>query len=134
MDPYELHHQKPGSHQFCQTFSLLYALSQCNADYKRDYFDKLKAGSSPTDYAVFAHNIRVVIAFWRHMFTTYHNPDIVSYMIRQIKAINIGLQKDPDRQGRTKEIAANSKMINLPFILDRIADIDTYAVEIAKRT
>ena len=130
MDPYEMQHQKPGSHQFCQTFSLIYATSACNGDYKTEFFDKLKPGQTH-----FGDNIRVAVSFWRHMLTKYHNPDLSEWMIAEVKDINDSLKMVQDARTRqTNAIAGDSDSIDLPFILNKLHDIHLYAEQIAKNT
>jgi hypothetical protein len=130
MDPYDLEHQRPGSHQFCQTISLIYATSACNADYKTEFFDKLKPG-----HTHFGDNIRVAVSFWRHMFSKYHNPDLSEWMIAEVKDINDSLKMAHDARTRqTNAIAEDSDVIDLPFILSKFDDIELYADQIAKNT
>jgi hypothetical protein len=130
MDPYEMQHQRPGSHQFCQTFSLIYAAGFCNADYKKDFLNKLKSGQ-----AHFGDNIRVAAAFWRHMLTKYHNPDLSEWMIGEVQQINDELKQVQDTRTRqTNAIAEDSDAIDLPFVLSKLDDIDLYADQIAKST
>jgi len=133
MDPYELEHQRSGSHQFCQTFSLIYACSYCNSLYKTEFFDKLKSGQSH-----FGDNIRVAVSFWKHMFTKYHNLDLSTWMIDEVKGINEALKLVQEtrstRKPETNAIAEDSHDIDLPFILSKLADIEVYADQIAKNT
>jgi hypothetical protein len=130
MDPYEMQHRKPGSHQFCQTISLIYVTSACNPRYKNQFFDKLKPGQSH-----FGANIRVAVSFWRHIFTNYHNPDLSTWMIDEVNGINESLKLARDARTRqTNAIAENSDTIDLPFILSKLDDIDLYADQIAKNT
>jgi len=130
MDPYEMQHQRSGSHQFCQTFSLIYACSSCHTDYRRDFFNRLKKGP-----AHFGDNIRVAVAFWRHMFSGYHNPDLSDWMIDEVKMINDELKNAKDaRRSDTNAIATDSSTIDLPFLLAKLADIESYADQIAKNT
>lgn len=132
-DPYELEHQRSGSHQFCQTFSLIYATSACNSLYKTEFFDKLKSGQTH-----FGDNIRVAVAFWRHMFTKYHNPDLSMWMIDEVKGINEALKLVQEtrstRKPETNAIADDSDVIDLSFILSKLVDIEVYSDQIAKNT
>lgn len=131
MDPYELRHQKSGSHQFCQTFSLIYSVSFCNTIYKTEFFDRLKPG--PT---YLAHNMRVAVDFWRHMFTKYHNPDLSKWMVEEVRGINDALKDINEarstRKPETNAIAENTADIDLDYILMKLADIDLYADQISK--
>lgn len=130
MDPYEFEHQRRGSHQFCQTFSLLYAVSFCQPKYKTRFTDKLKAGQ-----AHLGDNVRVAVDFWRHMFTEY-SPEMQTYLIEEARAINNELLQHIETRGtrkpETNAIAADSDTIDLAFILTKLADIDLYADQIAK--
>ena len=59
MNSYDERHQRTGTHQFCATFALIYFLGQSSSGHPITRFvNHLRAG----DYA---HNIRVVIQFWR---------------------------------------------------------------------
>lgn len=133
MDPYELHHQKSGSHQFCQTFSLIYTVSFCNPTYKTDFFDRLKSGQTHL-----AHNMRVAVDFWRHMFTKYHNPDLSQWMVKEVRDINDTLNSVNEVRGtrkpETSAIADDSSLIDLDYILAKLGDIDLYADQISKNT
>jgi len=130
MDPYEFEHQRRGSHQFCQTFSLLYAVSFCQPKYKARFTNKLKAGQ-----AHLGDNVRVAVDFWRHMFTEY-SPEMEMYLIEEARAINNELLQHIETRGtrkpETNAIAADSADIDLAFILTKLDDIDLYADQIAK--
>lgn len=129
LNSYDLHHQKSGTNQFCQTFALIYASSYCNKEYKKKFFNHLK------EYD-FANNIRVAVSFWRQLFTN-HFPEFTDWLIEEVKSINevaIEIDKNDRRHTSDFTITKNTSEINLPFILHLLDDIDMYAEQIALTT
>lgn len=120
MDPYELGHQKNGTNQFCQTFAIIYMLSD-GCDFGKIYIDKLKAGENQ-----FGNNIRVIISFWQYIF--HYQLSLTNWLIEEVRAINNDfLSEDP-----TLAITKNTDDININFIDEKLLDIDIYADQIAK--
>lgn len=120
MDPYELGHQKNGTNQFCQSFAIIYMLSD-GCDFGKTYIDKLKAGEQQ-----FGNNIRVVINFWQYIF--HYQLSLTNWLIEEVRAINNEtLINDP-----TLAITNNTDEIDINFIDEKLMDIDVYADQIAK--
>jgi hypothetical protein len=133
MNSYELEHQKSGTNQFCQSFAILYMISnysrrKINKDYKlkENYLDKLKSGSQ-----YFGANIRVVIEFWRFIFT-YH-PPTTEWLIEQVRTLNNEYIKEATSR-ESFIISQNSNDIDIVRIRELLDDIDTYAHQIAENT
>ena len=120
MDPYELGHQKNGTNQFCQTFAIIYMLSD-GCDFGKIYIDKLKSGEQQ-----FGNNIRVIISFWQYIF--HYQLSLTNWLIEEVRAINNDfLSEDP-----TLAITKNTDDININFVDEKLLDIDIYADQIAK--
>ena len=120
---YSLKHQKTGSHQFCQSFALIYACSYYNMSTFGKFFHDLIEND-------FGHNIRVVVEFWRYLFTGY---DIAfsNYLIEQVKEINNELNTGSRRDNAS--IVEDSNEINLLFIQNLLDNIKLYSDQIAER-
>jgi len=139
-DSYQLQHQKERSHQFCQTFATIYAISDCNPEYKTRFFDKLKSGKEH-----FGDNICVVVDFWKHVLdlssdgygVKNQNPDFSQWLIREVRRINDELLENHltrvtrTRAPETNAIAEKSSNIDLDFIMGKLDDIVKYADQIA---
>ena len=134
-DSYELNHQNKGTHQFCQTFALIYAKSH-NGMYDKDYIreqflNRLKPGK-------YADNIHIVTNFWRYLFKSY-GKDFTKWLIKEVRQINdeyislLSGKKKITHRDEDYVISENTAKINLTFINKLFDEIDKNAYEISQR-
>lgn len=140
-------HQKDGKNQFCQTFAILYMLND-HWDYIVGMYKKLKNTTSWENQLIpnaFAHNIRVVVNFWRFVFFETKNPDLTDLLIEEVKKINaeyIALNnKECEKYIKRNQVCPKSLLqtlvhedtdqINEALIKEKLDDIYKYAVQIA---
>lgn len=82
---YSLAHQKQGSHTFCQSFTLMYALSYLtNNTVIKMLVGQLQNGGSVAEYA---DNMLLVIQFWQYVFMKLSN-EKRNRMVELIIALN----------------------------------------------
>lgn len=98
---YEIGHQKKGSHQFCQSFAMIYLmcdrLSNLNgiskpwADQNCNNLQVAQNSNSEEEYwAKLGHNIKIVTSFWRMVLgtvTTAGGPDLAKWFADRFRTI-----------------------------------------------
>ena len=118
---YDLDHQKPGSNQFCQTYSLLYMLGDNSDVFKKGFTDKLIPGSGN-----YINNIKIVVNFWHFMFK-YSEP-LFDWMLAEVKSINNNVLANNEKS----YISRDSSKIDKKRIIRLLISINNHAEEIAQ--
>jgi len=118
---YDLDHQRPGSDQFCQSYSILYMLGDNNDEFKKRFTDKLSSGRDN-----YANNIYVVVDFWRLMFK--YSKLLSNWMIFEVKLINEQVLLNNENTYITK----NTSKIDKKRIMRLLSDIYNYAEQIVQ--
>jgi len=118
---YDLDHQKPGSNQFCQTYSLLYMLGDNNDVFRKGFTDKLLPGSDN-----YINNIKVVVKFWHFMFK-YSEP-LFEWMLAEVKSINNNVLANNGKS----YISRDTSKIDKKRIIRLLISINNHADEIAQ--
>ena len=118
---YDLDHQKPGSNQFCQTYSLLYMLGDNSDVFKKGFTDKLIPGSDN-----YINNIKIVVNFWHFMFK-YSEP-LFDWMLAEVKSINNNVLANNEKS----YISRDSSKIDKKRIIRLLISINNHAEEIAQ--
>jgi hypothetical protein len=131
-------HQKTGTNQFCQSFALIYML---NDNGESTFFNQLKSvADAKTDeekYRILGDNIQVVLSMWHYYIFTYCTEEMRKWILQQFKTINdeyIEGNKGKRASGRVALIADNTDLITFELIKDKMIDINTYRVDIARST
>lgn len=119
---YNLGHQKMGSHTFCQSFSLMYAISHltCNKVTKM-LVSQLQSGGSKKEYA---DNMLLVIQFWQYVLMQL-SIKRQAKMVELIKTLNREYKDSRvvNRRGEYREnyvIAEDEDSITLDLISYRL--------------
>ena len=132
---YTLDHQRNGSNQFCQSFTLIYMI--------RDYCAKTKTCYPWSTFyqqcvpGRLGDNIRVVAAFWRKWFDYCAAiPGMNQWMLStQFKPINRDYIKENKTLAPRRHftlIASDTNKITMKLIYQKLDDINLYADQIAK--
>jgi len=141
-------HQKPGTNQFCQSFALIYMLNDYD---EHDYYNELKSTNTKkyTDlekYEIWGHNLKVVLSFYMDLILKHFSPEQQAWVISELRKINddyiaennakiaSSRTKTISERDRQELIAADSNSINLDLLMEKMADIEFYNVEIARDT
>ena len=128
---YKLKHQKMGSHTFCQSFTLMYAISHLTGNrIITKLVNELRTGGSNSDYA---DNMCSVIQFWRHVLMSMSN-NTQAKLINLIQMINREYveTRTLNRRGEYREnyaIVEQEKEITLSLIANRLDDMKQYVQE-----
>ncbi len=126
---YELGHQVKNTNQFCQTFALMYMVSDNwtkGANYPK-WINFLKK----YDYG---HNICVAVEFWKYIF---HYIPLTDWLVGVVKANNdVTIEYNKDEIEINKEVLISNITgdINLKIIDAKLDDICKNASEIAINT
>lgn len=130
---YDLNHMIRHKNQFCQTFALMYMVSD-HRPKKAKYPDWVRF-LEPYKYG---HNICVAVEFWKYMFNDYHDNDFKDWLIEQVKNDNEQTIKDndaePDEDEKFTLISDDTNAIDLYLINDKLKDICDNADEISIKT
>ena len=131
-DSYAYMHQKPGSHQFCQTFSLIYAISIEGNEYVKALHKCLKHATRYSDYKTFGYNIRVVTQFWRHVLSIVNSTDLKKIHTKLREINDDYLKEIYNRRDGGFHVTTETKEINNDLIFDLLDQIDIYSEQIAE--
>lgn len=134
---YALGHQNPGTNQFCQTFGLIYLLSDFGVDKWRK-----KMISAPVDAypdvksKIWGDNIKTIIDFWMYAFTRL---GVTNWLVNDVcKSLNNDYLKtnaETKRESaKVTPINDDTNKINLKLIVAKLEEIKAHAEEIAKYT
>ena len=124
---YDLMHQRKSTNQFCQTFALIYAVS----DYwtRKSNYPNWSASLKQND---FSNNICVVVDFWKYMF---NYPGLADWLIREVKIQNEQTIKNNQTEKYEKDkvelISNDSHMINKKLVDSKLNDICANAQDIS---
>lgn len=128
---YELHHQRSGTHQFCQSFAQIYMLADLNPEFGRQFFDELKQNQ-------FGHNIKVVIDYWRTVLQEMSEDDLFAeWALEEFVSLDrqyIEHNKQNRRQSaKLARIAEDDQPITFALLFSKLDEIEAYVDQIAEK-
>ncbi|CAK9059407.1 unnamed protein product [Durusdinium trenchii] len=136
---YKLMHQKPGTHQFCQSFAQIYMLA--NIIPSKEFggttaFELLKSlKEGPENYG---SNVAVVARYWSSVLRELgKSKELEKWLLKELRSINESLREhNKGCRRKTQEynlIAEQDEDITLDLILNtKLAFVARHATEIAE--
>lgn len=131
MNSYTYGHQKKGSNQFCQSFALIYMLTDFGHP---EYFNRLVSANNVDETKkceIWGNNIEVVLSLYYDLFMNYFDLQQQEWIINELKDI-IKENKKNNRRNKTKETLDDSNPITMKLIEEKMADIHLYRYRIAE--
>ena len=131
---YKLNHQKMGSHTFCQSFTLMYAISHLTGNrIITKLVNELSNGGSNDEYA---ENMCSVIQFWQYVLMSMSTSS-QDKLIDLIKMINSEYcdSRIVNRLGKYREnyvIAEKENDITISFITSRLDEMKVHLDEMVE--
>ncbi len=115
---YKLQHQRNGSHQFCQTFALIYLLNDHGIKSVPKFAAKLETNN-------YNNNMCVAVDFWRWIFNTlFDNPLLKTWITEVFEDLNASYKAhNKTCRRRSSHMKLLPVIINKHIINDMLDDI-----------